>query len=665
MNWSFVKRQSVPRFVLAVLVMAFASVLAAQDVGTAEPDIPVAATSEPIEVTFGTGPFDLLAPLVGLADLPSYHATLSVSFEGMNAGQAEQWSRTYTMLVAPTRPAWQLTIENSADAAAQRVMAEIGGTRYERRNGGTCVATPVDLGDATSERWEPAGFLDSVIGADVAGTETINDVAADYYTFDERALGAAEIADAAGELWIAADGGYLVRYTLTIQGGADYFGEGVEGILTWDYALSDVNEPVEIMIPADCPPPLLDVPIMTDAADVLHLPGFTRFSTPSTLEDVVVFYEEQVAASGWQPANPPMILQDSVLYGFTKGDQSLLLIASNEGTDTSIQIQQVTDPAALAITAEMPEIVIAPEDTLGDCATGGVPILGDAFDVISLTGGLNYMTSTSLTDTTAFYVEQLAALGAEVSPPMNVSNMTMFEATRGYHTIQVVLLPEGQNVRVSLVSNTGSPVTPVTQCAVGGGACEPGGIPIIPGATSLQTMAGMIMYTTTVSVADAVSYYEEQIEAAGGQVSSMAPATDMMAMLDVRVGNLSLMLMIGSSGQQNSVSITSLTGAALPEPTVCGPAAHDAPQATATITPSEPSDAECMISTASNANQRRGPGTSFDLAGTLVGGVPVAADGQATGADGFVWWRLGEGIWVRSDVVEEAGDCVSLPLVQP
>ena len=37
-----------------------------------------------------------------------------------------------------------------------------------------------------------------------------------------------------GGLWMATDGNYLVQLKLVTTGGADYFGEGVEGTLTWD-----------------------------------------------------------------------------------------------------------------------------------------------------------------------------------------------------------------------------------------------------------------------------------------------------------------------------------------------------------------------------------------------------------------------------------------------
>ncbi len=73
----------------------------------------------------------------------------------------------------------------------------------------------------------------------------------------------------------------------------------------------------------------------------------------------------------------------------------------------------------------------------------------------------------------------------------------------------------------------------------------------------------------------------------------------------------------------------------------------------------------CTITASRNVNLRSGPGTNFDRAGTLAGGTSATVDGQATGAGGIVWWRLGENVWVRSDVVNGSGDCERVPIVQP
>jgi hypothetical protein len=68
----------------------------------------------------------------------------------------------------------------------------------------------------------------------------------------------------------------------------------------------------------------------------------------------------------------------------------------------------------------------------------------------------------------------------------------------------------------------------------------------------------------------------------------------------------------------------------------------------------------CTV-TGSNVNLRSGPGTNFDRVGVLAAGTTMNVVGQATGADGFVWFNLDNGNWVRSDVVTADGDCANLP----
>ena len=69
----------------------------------------------------------------------------------------------------------------------------------------------------------------------------------------------------------------------------------------------------------------------------------------------------------------------------------------------------------------------------------------------------------------------------------------------------------------------------------------------------------------------------------------------------------------------------------------------------------------CEIAPSDNVNMRSGPGTSFDRAGQLAAGTIVVAEGVATDNDGFLWWLLDNGNWVREDVVRAQGDCASLP----
>lgn len=91
---------------------------------------------------------------------------------------------------------------------------------------------------------------------------------------------------------------------------------------------------------------------------------------------------------------------------------------------------------------------------------------------------------------------------------------------------------------------------------------------------------------------------------------------------------------------------------------------------TPTETPTEtvsdiPSESiSCSVNAKSTVNLRSGPGTNFDLAGTLSATETTEADGQFQATDGFTWYRLSDGAWVRSDLVS-ASDCSNLAEVSP
>jgi len=296
--------------------------------------------SVPSDVAFGPGPFILTDTRAGLAGLSSYKSTLTYSFDGTRAGQAEQWSKTYVMLTTQEPAARQLTIETAGNIPdiTSVFMAEADGADYERLGENVCTASVIKQGNSLADWMEPAGFLTSVLGADEAGGETVNDVASDKYTFDERALGALDIMKSAGEMWVASDGGYIVKYFVTSKGNADYFGEGIEGTLTWDYELTDVNQPVTFELPADCPAGMVDAPQLPDASNVVNMPSVLTYDTASSLADGAAFYQEQIPSLGWTLSGEPAITDTMALLSFTQADQEMSVIITTSEAGTKVHI---------------------------------------------------------------------------------------------------------------------------------------------------------------------------------------------------------------------------------------------------------------------------------------------------------------------------------------
>jgi hypothetical protein len=303
-------------------------------------------TSEatPASVVFGPGPFNLMDPTVGLTDLSSYKATLIMSYQGTQSGQPNQWSHTYVMLVSQENSAQQISFEAAGGDPAPFLKMEINSVDYSIDADKNCAASPTDPGNSLSAEWEPAGFLSALVGAEAAGSEVVNGVASEKYTFDERALGEPGFTQSTGQIWVAADKGYVVRYLLTTTAGADYFGEGNEGTITSEYNLSEVNMPVFIDLPASCPEgALVDAPMMPSAQGVVRLPGVTIYSTEGSIQDVVSFYQEQLPSLGWESPGDPVVDEAMGTVIYSKGDQSLTVIVTPSGN--LVEVRLVMGPA--------------------------------------------------------------------------------------------------------------------------------------------------------------------------------------------------------------------------------------------------------------------------------------------------------------------------------
>jgi hypothetical protein len=350
---SLLKRIWIPASVLMLSVLTFSACGTAPGIDSLPTALPInspsqTATPEAIpdeliierEIDYGPGPFIYTDTKAGLSELPSYQAVLTLTFEGTRDGQPQKWSKTYTMLVAQDPQARQLTIERTDDSSNLDpvFMAEMNGMAYERRGGNACNATPIQEGISLGERLEPASFLTYVVGAEEAGSETINGVTANHYTFDQRALGEQDLSESSGELWVASQGNYIVKYLLTRKGKADYFGEGIEGTLTLDYQLTDPAQPVTIQLPEDCPPGMVDAPLLPDASNVEKLPGALSYNTSTGIAEVAAFYQQEIPSLGWTPEGAADISDSAALLTYKKDRQILTVVLTTTDTVTTVHM---------------------------------------------------------------------------------------------------------------------------------------------------------------------------------------------------------------------------------------------------------------------------------------------------------------------------------------
>ena len=299
-----------------------------------------------VNMELGPGDFNLADLRQGLDGLASYKESLTVSFDGSQNGQTSQWTSLRELVHVEEPSTSLLTITNSGntEAANPSFVAETEGAAYERGADGLCLANAIDPENSNISRLEPVGMLSGLLGAEAAGQETINGINADHYTFDERALALAGKVKSSGEVWVASDGGAILRYKLVTQGDESYFGKGMQGTLTMTYELSDINQPVTIDLPRDCPAGMVTAPMPPDAANVLAVPGVLSFDTATSLADVLAFYQTKLPTLGWVSTGDPGQTDTTAFLEFSQGDRFMNVVISSESGAVKVTIF-VTRPA--------------------------------------------------------------------------------------------------------------------------------------------------------------------------------------------------------------------------------------------------------------------------------------------------------------------------------
>jgi hypothetical protein len=153
--------------------------------------------------------------------------------------------------------------------------------------------------EGTGSPQQPVQLLPPVVAATEAGTETVNEVLSRHYTISKDKPGK----NVAGEVWLAENGGYVVRYVLTVSGEEDALGEGVEGEQRFEYNLSQLYSPDEVIYPEGCLPVLMDFPVPEGARNLHRLPNAVDYTVVAETAAISQFYQDQLTAQGWMFVN--------------------------------------------------------------------------------------------------------------------------------------------------------------------------------------------------------------------------------------------------------------------------------------------------------------------------------------------------------------------------
>ena len=260
------------------------------------------------------------------------------------------------MMVSTDPPQTHMTFSfsgfNDMAGISSMSLTQIDGTNYMNMADFGCVTTSeTELEDDAFGVMDANDFLTDVGEANLVGEETINGIETLHYVFDESVIGEemAQFNWAQGDVYVAKEGNYVVRFVMEGEGVVEGFGLSEDengatpgpqiGMIHVEMNLTSINEPVTITIPEACENSGLadsDFPVLDDASEATSFGGIVTYKTETSFADAVAFYQDSLAADGWvYDEDASFILENSTaLLYFSKDGRSLSIAITEEtGTD--------------------------------------------------------------------------------------------------------------------------------------------------------------------------------------------------------------------------------------------------------------------------------------------------------------------------------------------
>lgn len=178
----------------------------------------------------------------------------------------------------------------------------------------------------------PEDFLTNAQDATLVESNVeINGIKTDYYTASRDGHEA--------EMWIARDGGYLVKFQGEGDDSVELAAELKDAKYTWNYDLLDANNVQPSPVPDVCLNAGMadDVPVLADAAEKNIFGEAMVYSSQTSVADAKAYYETELAAAGWTIADGMDTEGTSHLQASKDGRTLTVMLSSEEGK-TSVML---------------------------------------------------------------------------------------------------------------------------------------------------------------------------------------------------------------------------------------------------------------------------------------------------------------------------------------
>jgi hypothetical protein len=319
------------------------------------------APAESVEGDVEEAELDLQTSVSGLEDLNSYRVAFRFDWNGTKDGQPVTGFMEMSSAYVREPPAQELYFEGEGFEAGEDqglgkiAFVQVGDTAwfYEGESDTWMQVPAGSLDFSEGLFFQPEDLLqdfDVSKGRRSLLPQEVNGVQCHKYTFNEKDFDLSDLAEgdevdrAEGEVYVAVDGGYVVR--LVVDADFRYTDpEEVfdEGNIKMTFDISDINQPITIEPPAEAEVQAggrEDIPMLPDASVEFASAEFISYRTASSVADATQFYEDEMPKNGWTAAEDNMTFDDGAFLNYNKGDEtaSVIIGTDEEGTNVLISI---------------------------------------------------------------------------------------------------------------------------------------------------------------------------------------------------------------------------------------------------------------------------------------------------------------------------------------
>lgn len=329
----------------------------APEVATEEPPATEAAVAPAESVE--EAPLDLVDSMSGLEGLNSYRAAFRFDWSGTKQGQPVTGYMQMSSAFVREPPAQELHFEGEGleageDQGLGKVsFIQIGDTAwfYESQSDTWMQVPAGGLDFAEGLFFQPEDLLsdfDISKGRRSSVPQEVNGVQTYKYTFTEEDFDLSGLAEgeevprAEGEVYVAVEGGYVVKLIIDADlrfANPDEMFE--EGNVKVTFDISDVNQPITIEPPAEAEAQTAgrdDIPMLPDAKVEIAAADIINYRTASSVKDAAQFYEDEMPKNGWTADEGNMVFDENALLSYNKGDETASIIIGSDEEGTSIFI---------------------------------------------------------------------------------------------------------------------------------------------------------------------------------------------------------------------------------------------------------------------------------------------------------------------------------------